>query len=68
MKRQMLLQHKIQKHVLTLTISNEKNYSVSSEISDLCEISDLLLFVSYFAFQSEEIKFDDHLFDVYCIN
>jgi len=68
LKRQMQLQHKIQKHVLTLTISNEKNYSVSSEISDLCEISDLLLFVSYFAFQSEEIKFDDHLFDVCCVN
>jgi len=62
MKRQMQLQHKIQKHVLTLTISNEKNYSVSSEISDL------LLFVSYFVFQSEQIKFVDHLFDVCCVN
>jgi len=28
---------------------------VSSEISDLCEISDLLLFVSYFASQKKEI-------------
>jgi len=27
---------------------------VSSEISDLCEISDLLLFVSYFTFQNKE--------------
>jgi len=62
MKRQMQLRHKIQKHVLTLTISNEKNYSVSSEISDL------LLFVSYFVFQSEQIKFVDHLFDVCCVN
>jgi len=29
---------------------------VSSEISDLCEISDLLLFLSYFASQNKEIK------------
>jgi len=29
---------------------------VSSEISDLCEISDLLLFFSYFACQNKEIK------------
>jgi len=31
---------------------------VSSEIFDLCEISDLLLFVSYFAFQNKKIKFE----------
>jgi len=31
--------------------------SVSSEISDLYEISDLLLFVSYFASQSKRINF-----------
>jgi len=29
---------------------------VSSEISDLCEISDLLLFFSYFVSQNKEIK------------
>jgi len=29
---------------------------VSSEISDLCEISDLLLFLGYFASQNKEIK------------
>ena len=33
---------------------------VSSEISDLCEISDLFLFVSYFASQNKEIKFDNY--------
>jgi len=33
---------------------------VSSEISDICDISDLLLFVSYFASQSEGIKFGDY--------
>jgi len=33
-----------------------------------CEISDLLLFVSYFASQSKGIKFGDHFFDVYCVN
>jgi len=29
---------------------------LSSEISDLCEISDLLMFFSYFASQNKEIK------------
>jgi len=33
---------------------------VSSEISELCEISDLLLFVSSFASQSEGIKFGNY--------
>ena len=37
---------------------------VSSEISDLCEISDLLLFVSYFASQSKGMKLGDCFFDV----
>jgi len=41
---------------------------VSSEISDLCEIYDLLLFVCCFASQSEEIKFRGYFFDVCCIN
>jgi len=41
---------------------------VSSEISDLCEISDLFLFVSYFASQNKEIKFGNYFFDVCCAN
>jgi len=35
-------------------------WPVSSEISDLCEISDLLLFVSYFASNSKGTKFGVH--------
>jgi len=31
------------------------------------EISDLLLFVSYFASQNKEIKFDNYFFDMYYI-
>jgi len=34
----------------------------SSEISHLCEISDLLLFVCYFASQNEEMKFGNYIF------
>ena len=41
---------------------------VSSEISDLCEISDLLLFVSYFSSESKGIKFGDYFFDVCYVN
>jgi len=41
---------------------------VSSEISDPCEISDLLLFVSYFDSQDKEITFGDYFFDVCCVN
>jgi len=41
---------------------------VSSEISDLCEISDLLLFFSYFASEIKEIKSGNSLFDVCCVN
>jgi len=41
---------------------------VSSEISDLCEISDLLLFFSYFASQNKEIKSVNYVFDVCCVN
>jgi len=37
---------------------------VSSEISDLCEISDLLLFFSYFASESKGIKFGNYFFDI----
>jgi len=35
---------------------------VSSEISDLCEISDLLLFLRYFASQSKRMKFGNYFF------
>ena len=41
---------------------------VSSEISDLCVISDLLLFLSYFSSQSKGIKFGNYFFDVRCVN
>jgi len=41
---------------------------VSSEISDLYEISDLLVFVCYFASQNKKIKFDHYFFDVCCVN
>jgi len=40
---------------------------VSSEISDLCEISDLL-FLSYFASQNKEIKSGNYFFDLCCVN
>ena len=32
------------------------------------EISDLSLFVSYFASQNKGIKFGDYFFDVFCVN
>ena len=41
---------------------------VSSEISDLCEISDLVLFFSYSASQNKEITFGNYFFDVCCVN
>jgi len=37
---------------------------LSSEISDICEISDLFLFFSYFASQNKEIKSANCFFDV----
>jgi len=43
-------------------------YSVSSEISDLCEIPNLLLFFSYFASQNKEITSGNSFFDVCCVN
>jgi len=48
-------------HILTLA-------PVSNEISDLCEISDLLLFFSYFASQSKGIKLGDYFFYLCCAN
>ena len=41
---------------------------VSSEISDLCEISDLLLFFSYFASQNKETKSGNTFLHVCCVN
>jgi len=41
---------------------------VSSEFSDLCKISDLLLFLSYFSSQNKEIKSGNYIFDVCCVN
>jgi len=41
---------------------------VSNGITDLCEISDLLFFVSYFASQSKGMKFGDYFFDMCCVN
>jgi len=43
-----------------------ENFSepVSSEISDLCEISDLVMFFSYFASQNKEIKSGNYFSDV----
>jgi len=35
---------------------------------DLCEVCDLLLFVSYFTCQSKGIKFGVYFFDVCCAN
>jgi len=47
---------------------HKHEFAVSSEISDLCEISDLLLLFSYFASQNTEIKFGNYFFDVCCEN
>jgi len=41
---------------------------VSSEISHLCKIFDLLLFVSHVACQSRGMKLGNYLFDMYCVN
>ena len=41
---------------------------VSSEISDLCEISDLLLFFSYFASKNKEIRSGNYFFHACCVN
>jgi len=46
--------------LIGLILEVTANLPVSSEISDLCKISDLLLFVGYFASQSKEIKFGDY--------
>ena len=41
---------------------------MSSEIFDLCEISDLLLFFSYFASQNKEIVSGNALFEECRVN
>jgi len=41
---------------------------VSSEISDLCKISDLLLYFSHFPSQNKEIKSGNQCFGVCCVN
>ena len=41
---------------------------VSSEISDLCEMSDLLLFFNYFASQNKETKSGNYFFELCCVN
>jgi len=41
---------------------------VSSELSDLCEISDLLLFFSHFASQNKEITSGNAFVEVCCVN
>jgi len=54
--------------ILPLKLCKMSPFPVSSEISDLCEISDLLLFFSYFASQNKEIKSGNSFFDVCCVN
>jgi len=39
---------------------------VASEISDICEISDLLLFFGYFVSQNKELKSGNYFLDVCC--
>jgi len=42
--------------------------TVSSEISDICEISELLLFLKYLTSQNKEINCGNLFFDVCCVN
>ena len=49
-------------------LSLKKSTPVSSEISDVCEISDLLLFFSDFASQNKEITSGNSFFDVCFVN
>ena len=53
---------------LSLVITSVEDDPMSSEISDLCEISDLLLFLSYFASQNKEINPGNYFFVVCCVN
>jgi len=49
-------------------VSENVTRPVSNEISDLCEIFDLVLFFSYFASQNQEIKSGNYFFYVCCVN
>jgi len=51
--------HKI--WTMCLPVLNMIRLPMSIKISDVCEISDLLLFVSYFASQNKEIKFGNYV-------
>ena len=41
---------------------------VSSEIPDLCEISDLLLLLGYCVSQNKVIEFGNYFLDMCCVN
>jgi len=45
-----------------------QSHPVSSKISDVCDIFDLLLFFGYFASQNKEITSGNSFFDVCCVN
>ena len=48
--------------------AKSRSCPVSSEFLDLCEISDLLLFLSCSTSKNKEIRFGNYFFDVYCAN
>jgi len=56
------------KNVVGSDSENPLSIISASEISDLCEISDLLLFFSYFASQNKEIKSGNYFSEVCCVN
>jgi len=49
-------------------VDSGKPDPVSSEFSDICEISDLILFFNCFSSQNKEIRSGNHFFDVCCVN
>jgi len=53
---------------VTFEIEKWTPYPVSSKISDLCEISDLLLFFSYFASEIKDVKTGNYFYDVCRVN
>jgi len=56
------------KNVVGSDSENPLSIISASEISDLCEISDLLLFFSYFVSQNKEIKSGNYFSEVCCVN
>jgi len=55
--------------VTTVTCSDSDAAHVQKVLNQVSsEISDMLWFVSYFASQSEGIKFGDYFFDMCCAN